>query len=293
MLRGDDVAELQRLLGALGFDAGRVDGIFGTRTADAIAEFQRNAGLTTDGICGPDTVDGAPPVRGRDEGDGPSSTVASLREAEGLRRSSRLVVGLRVAVADGGGVGALADALARALTDRGAVVTVVHHPDESSQAAAANAFDAGVFLALAAREQTGVTCGFYAHDGLRVGRRAPAGRRSPPRPSGRATCRARSSTPRPMRLPVLRETRMPAVLVEVGPPSDRGAARTGARGRPGRGRRTLGRRPPSTTRRDPLHRFVHRLWTSAVEVDPRWTLDDPTRIMRWPVRPPGPAAIRR
>ena len=29
MLRGDDVAELQLRLGALGFDAGRVDGIFG------------------------------------------------------------------------------------------------------------------------------------------------------------------------------------------------------------------------------------------------------------------------
>ena len=30
MLRGDDVATLQRQLGALGFDAGRVDGIFGS-----------------------------------------------------------------------------------------------------------------------------------------------------------------------------------------------------------------------------------------------------------------------
>ena len=45
MLRGDDVAELQRLLGGLGFDAGRVDGIFGPDTAAALVEFQRNAGL--------------------------------------------------------------------------------------------------------------------------------------------------------------------------------------------------------------------------------------------------------
>ena len=53
MQRGDDVAELQRALGTLGFDAGRVDGIFGPQTERALRDFQRNAGLTTDGVCGP------------------------------------------------------------------------------------------------------------------------------------------------------------------------------------------------------------------------------------------------
>src|SRR6266545_3977054 len=47
MLRGDDVYELQRELGSLGFDAGRVDGIFGPRTLEALLGFQRNAGVTT------------------------------------------------------------------------------------------------------------------------------------------------------------------------------------------------------------------------------------------------------
>ncbi len=56
MLRGDDVAELQQRLGALGFDAGRVDGIFGAETADALSGFQRNAGLPTDAIFGPDSL---------------------------------------------------------------------------------------------------------------------------------------------------------------------------------------------------------------------------------------------
>ena len=45
MMRGDDVAELQRRLSALGFDTGRVDGIFGDLTSRALAEFQRNLGL--------------------------------------------------------------------------------------------------------------------------------------------------------------------------------------------------------------------------------------------------------
>src|SRR5581483_4838842 len=56
MLRGDDVAELQRRLNALGFDAGRDDGILGRNTADALTEFQRNAGLPADGICGDTTI---------------------------------------------------------------------------------------------------------------------------------------------------------------------------------------------------------------------------------------------
>src|SRR6266508_2853099 len=56
MLRGDDVAELQLRLGSLGFDAGRVDGIFGPETEHALHDFQRNAGLPADGIAGQATI---------------------------------------------------------------------------------------------------------------------------------------------------------------------------------------------------------------------------------------------
>jgi hypothetical protein len=45
MLRGDDVAELQVLLAQLGFNPGRIDGIFGSHTAVALGEFQRNCAL--------------------------------------------------------------------------------------------------------------------------------------------------------------------------------------------------------------------------------------------------------
>ena len=48
-LRGDDVAELQVRLAQLGFNPGRIDGIFGAHTELAITDFQRNRGLTTDG----------------------------------------------------------------------------------------------------------------------------------------------------------------------------------------------------------------------------------------------------
>src|SRR4029077_5089017 len=56
MLRGDDVGELQQRLGALGFDAGRTDGKLGPLTEAALRDFQRNAGLTVDGVCGPSTL---------------------------------------------------------------------------------------------------------------------------------------------------------------------------------------------------------------------------------------------
>jgi len=52
MLRGDDVAELQQRLGALGFDTGRVDGIFGRQTAEALAEFSATPGFRPTGSRG-------------------------------------------------------------------------------------------------------------------------------------------------------------------------------------------------------------------------------------------------
>ncbi|WP_315898230.1 peptidoglycan-binding domain-containing protein [Berryella wangjianweii] len=49
---GNDVLELQRALGALGFPCGSDDGIFGAHTEDALRTFQLNMGLPSDGIAG-------------------------------------------------------------------------------------------------------------------------------------------------------------------------------------------------------------------------------------------------
>ena len=52
--RGADVQELQRMLNDLGFDPGAVNGLFDARTARAVREFQKNAGLEVDGqVDGP------------------------------------------------------------------------------------------------------------------------------------------------------------------------------------------------------------------------------------------------
>jgi N-acetylmuramoyl-L-alanine amidase len=52
MMRGDDIAELQARLNSLGFDADKVDGIFGPATLGGLLDFQHNRGLAVDGIAG-------------------------------------------------------------------------------------------------------------------------------------------------------------------------------------------------------------------------------------------------
>ena len=52
MMRGDDIAELQARLNSLGFDADKVDGIFGPITQRGLLDFQHNRGLAEDGIAG-------------------------------------------------------------------------------------------------------------------------------------------------------------------------------------------------------------------------------------------------
>lgn len=52
---GEDVKILQKVLNGLGFNAGEADGTFGTRTEKAVKSFQIQAGITVDGIVGPET----------------------------------------------------------------------------------------------------------------------------------------------------------------------------------------------------------------------------------------------
>jgi len=98
---GDDVAALQDRLLELGFDAGRVDGIFGARTEGALKSLQREYGLLADGSCGPATLRalrqlGRLVVGGRPQ---------QLRESEELHRSGASLAG-KVVVIDPGHGGA-------------------------------------------------------------------------------------------------------------------------------------------------------------------------------------------
>ncbi len=216
MLRGDDVATLQRQLGALGFDAGRVDGIFGVRTHQALCDFQRNTAVTVDGICGPGTLQLLSRVSNRTDG---PEVVAELREREELREAPRTVHGRRIIVGEEGGLAALADGIRRVLTRSGAIVVTLHDPDGSNQASQANALAGEVYLGLQLDTvEPGCRLSYFlGYNGVSSegGRRMAA--------SLQAILPTALGVPdrgtHGMRLPILRETRMPAVLIELGPPS--------------------------------------------------------------------------
>ncbi|HEX2947788.1 MAG TPA: M14 family metallopeptidase [Clostridia bacterium] len=52
---GPDVRVAQSILNRIGYNAGPVDGVFGNQTQQAVIAFQRNNGLTPDGVVGPAT----------------------------------------------------------------------------------------------------------------------------------------------------------------------------------------------------------------------------------------------
>ena len=53
---GSEVKQIQQKLKSLGYYKGKVDGIYGTQTKNAVTSFQRNCGITADGICGKTTL---------------------------------------------------------------------------------------------------------------------------------------------------------------------------------------------------------------------------------------------
>jgi len=213
MLRGDDVAELQQRLGALGFDCGRVDGIFGDQTATAVRDFQRNAGVETDGEVGPVTLSELKRMRARHRR---TELVWDVRAREQLRQAPHTLVGRHIAIGEPGGLASTVSALRRRLTSSGARVTAMDDPDDSVQASEANSNEADVLIGLRLDPAgSGCTTAYYA--GYRT--ESEGGRRLAeliqevvPGRLGVADGGIRG-----MSVALLRETRMPAVLVELGP----------------------------------------------------------------------------
>lgn len=54
--RGEEVRRIQTKLKELGYYNHSVDGIYGSRTKKAVTAFQKNCGITADGIAGPKTL---------------------------------------------------------------------------------------------------------------------------------------------------------------------------------------------------------------------------------------------
>jgi N-acetylmuramoyl-L-alanine amidase len=98
-LVGEDVRALQERLLEMGYDPGRADAIYGARTARAVAQFQREVGLTPDGSCGPQTMKALRRLGRKVVGGRPQW----LREAEAFRQSGPNLVGKTIVIDPGHG----------------------------------------------------------------------------------------------------------------------------------------------------------------------------------------------
>ncbi len=213
-LRGDDVEHLQSTLAKLGFDCGKTDGIFGPLTVRALIEFQHNSGLVVDGICGPKTLRLLERVSGQ-SGTGPG--IVAVREGE-LLRDPGSETRTHVVVGSFGHARNVVRHVTRSLRDRGTEVVIVDTTDDRQHSLTANSFDARVYLGIATSESNSMTISHFETERFvsELGKSLA---------NALADAVAETLATRPnvvgARQPVLRETRMTAVVVDLGIPHDR------------------------------------------------------------------------
>jgi N-acetylmuramoyl-L-alanine amidase len=216
MMRGDDVSRLQRSLGSLGFDAGKVDGLFGPDTLRALLDFQRNRGMAEDGIAGREVVEElllmarATDKPGREE----------VREHAWIDSLPRPIAGARIYIDPNGGDPQASDATwevathlsselqlagARTLLSR----SIDTFPSERLRAGRANRLDVQIVISITIPPD-GAEGVFYFGTQLSTSE------------AGRTVARHLSSSlavePLPRAVPILKETRSPAVVVAVANP---------------------------------------------------------------------------
>lgn len=213
MLRGEDVAELQSRLNGLGFDAGKVDGIFGPDTQSAVLDFQRNRHLAEDGKAGPEfttelrLVTRATMRAGRE----------AVRELEWLRTRPPTLVGARIYLDPGcrsekeaAATWAAASSAALTLQERGGVPLLSRShdvaPPERVRVRRANRLGAELIVSLNLTEDDPAVYYFSSDLG-----RSEVGARLADAIGKRLGCPVRGRA-----TPMLKETRAPAVVIECG-----------------------------------------------------------------------------
>ena len=242
VVSGDDVLALQQRLSGLGFDLGRVDGVFGVRTDAALREFQRSVGVDADGTCGPSTFRAMARLARTMSGGG---TASALRELHALETLTSGVADKVVVIDPGHGgpdqglahgglteavvAGDLATRVEGRLAAIGVQVLLTRSPDpesagtldESERATFANATAADLVLSLhvdSVASSTPAGCAtFYFGDAV-AGTGSALGQRFAEMVQDEiclrtdlTDCRTHAKT-----WDLLRMTRMPAVRIECG-----------------------------------------------------------------------------
>jgi N-acetylmuramoyl-L-alanine amidase len=226
-IRGDDVATLQGRLNALGFDAGRDDGIFGGNADAAVRAFQKEYGVQEDGIFGPRSHAALVGLRVERPG-----VTVDLREE--LKRAEGSGIRHALIVVDPGHGGPdrgeqpdgrlseseicwdIGQRLAARLAGAGAKVRLSRNeaesPETAERALRANSIDADLVLSVHLNtnpEPQAEGASTYYFRGSRAGEALADAIQDELLGLGLRDCRSHGRS-----YPILRETRMPAVLIE-------------------------------------------------------------------------------
>ena len=209
-LRGDDVAELQNSLSYLGFNCGRIDGILGPLTAQAVGAFQQNIGLKVNEVCSPEVVIALDHVGGHG---GTGRGISVVREAEHLMQSAN-ASDRRVATGQYGSVSHIGHAVGRMMRLKHPLAITLDG-DAQQQARAANTWGADVYVGIEPSPDEACTIYFYQVPTFTsVGGQSLALRIVQHLEENIPELDAQAQG---LRIPILRETKMPAVLCSVGP----------------------------------------------------------------------------
>ncbi len=208
--RGDDVIALQTSLALLGFDCGHIDGILGPKSIHCLTDFQQNYGLVADGICGAETLQALSRMSTQ-TGSGPG--IVSVRESEKLHSAAWVGDSLKIVVGCFGDLQRVSRGLTRKLREQYNDVMTVEESDSTLHATSANSFQADVYVGIASASAQHHEIVFYQTEGFSS-------------PGGQQLAEAIAAqlseiglgqvVVKGMRLPILRATRMPAVLCVFG-----------------------------------------------------------------------------
>ena len=237
LIAGDDVAGLQQRLLDMGFDCGRVDGLFGVETEQALREFQRNVGIRADGTCGPATFKALNQLVRTVVGGRPHA----MRESEAITQAGPTLSGKLVIVDPGHGgpdrgvgghgldeAGLVYDLASRVegrLTATGSSAFLTRGPegrmDEVERANFANAAGADLVISLhmdAHGNSDAAGCASYFYGNDRLGHQSSVGERFADLVQREVCARTdlRNCRAHPKTWDLLRRTRMPAVRIEIG-----------------------------------------------------------------------------
>jgi N-acetylmuramoyl-L-alanine amidase len=237
LIAGDDVASLQQRLLDMGFDCGRVDGLFGVETEHALRDFQRNVGVRPDGTCGPATFKALNQLVRTVVGGRPHA----MRESEAISQAGPTLSGKLVIVDPGHGgndrgvsghgldeAGVVYDLASRVegrLSAIGSSAFLTRGPegdmDEVDRASFANAAGADLVISLHMDAHDNIDadgCASYYYGNDRIGHHSAVGERFADLVQREVCARTDLTNCRahPKTWDLLRRTRMPAVRIELG-----------------------------------------------------------------------------